>query len=239
MKRQAQGTEGARGDEIAEAAPRSFLVDDVFKRVKAMILENELPPGALVKEREIALRLGVSRTPVREAMVRLQNIPLVEIVPRHGMRVLPISPADMREIYEVLIAIEPMAVEILARNRSDPHLLEALHTACDEMEIALSRDDIAAWAIADEHYHRSLIRLCGNRRLASIGEAVADQAQRARVATLPLRPRPVRSTEEHREVLNAIARGDPEEARRLHHEHRVRGASAMLGLLDRYRLNSL
>jgi DNA-binding GntR family transcriptional regulator len=218
---------------------RIYLVDEAYRRLKAMILQNELLPGTQIIEQEAAVRLGMSRTPVREAMIRLQNGGLVQIVPRHGMRVLPISLADMREIYEVLIAVEPVAAELLARQRPEPQVIEPLHTACDEMEAALERDDLPRWAAADEHFHRSLLRLCGNRRLAQIGETVADQAQRVRVATLPLRPKPIRSTEDHRALLNAIARGDPDEARRVHYAHRVRGAAVMLGLLDRYRLNNL
>lgn len=218
---------------------RLFLVDEAYTRLRDMVLQNELPAGSQLIEREAALRLGMSRTPVREAMVRLQNGGLVEIVPRHGMRVLPISLADMGEIYDVLIAIEPMAAELLARRRPDPRVLDPLHTACDEMEAALRRDDMPAWAKADALFHHSLLQLCGNRRLAQIGHTVADQAQRARIATLPLRPKPTRSTEEHRALLDAIARGEPDEARSIHHEHRVRGAAVMLELLDRYRLNNL
>ena len=90
------------------------LVDEAYEQIRRRILDNLWPPGHRALEQEVALALGMSRTPVREALMRLQNEGLVEVIPRHGMRVLPVSPTDMREIYQILTALECMAAELLA-----------------------------------------------------------------------------------------------------------------------------
>src|SRR5690606_22028140 len=132
-----------------------------------------------------------SRTPVREAFVRLQQEGLLEIVPRHGARIAALSPADMREIYDVLMSLEPTAAELLAARQPDRAELSSLIASCDAMEAALKgTPDLQAWAMADETFHLSLARLCGNRRLAGMIMQVWDQAHRARMFTLSLRPLP-------------------------------------------------
>ena len=215
-------------------APRPpTATEHAHARLKALILDNLLPPGTQCLESELALRLGLSRTPVREAMVRLQQEGLVSITPRHGMRVLPILAADMREIYEVLTALEPMAAELLAR-RPDPAAgLERLERACGAMEAALAAGDRAAWARADEGFHLGLAELCGNRRLAGMVMQVWEQSHRARLFTLHQRPLPARSTAEHRRVLEAIAAGEAERARELYRRHRRRSGAELVSLIER------
>src|ERR1044071_5104736 len=88
-----------------DQAPDS-LKSSVYEALRRRILDNVWPPGHQALEQAIALELGVSRTPVREALIRLEREGLVQVIPRHGMRVLPMSAADMREIYEVLSALE-------------------------------------------------------------------------------------------------------------------------------------
>ena len=96
---------------------RSPLTEEAYQGIKDEILENRMAPGFQATEPEVAERLGMSRTPVREALIRLQEDGLVEVVPRRGMRVLPVSPDDMREIYEVLCCVETEAAMLLAARR--------------------------------------------------------------------------------------------------------------------------
>lgn len=207
--------------------------EQAHARLKALILDNLLAPGAQLLEAELALRLGLSRTPVREAMVRLQQEGLVAITPRHGMRVLPIAVEDMREIYDVLTSLEPMAAELLAR-RADPAAgLDRLQAACDAMEAALAAQDRPAWARADEAFHLGLAELCGNRRLAGMVMQVWEQSHRARLFTLNQRPLPKQSTAEHRRVLQAIAAGDAERAQALYRRHRQRSGTELIALIER------
>jgi len=207
--------------------------ESAYARLKAMILDNALPPGEQRLEAALALELGLSRTPVREAMVRLAQDGLIAITPRPGMRVLPISTADMRAIYEVLTSLEPTAAELLARRALPPARLRPLHRTCDAMEAALAAQDRVAWAIADEAFHRGLVDLCGNGRLAAMVMQVWDQSHRARLFTLNMRPMPAASTAEHRAVMNAIAGGDGDAARELYRRHRQRGGAELIALIER------
>ncbi len=218
------------------ASRRRTSTEATYSRIKRRILDNEFPPGFQILEQALALQLGVSRTPVREALIRLHNEGLVEVIPRHGMRVLPLSLDDMKEIYEILTSLEPLAAELLARRRPSAADLAPLEEASSAMARALEANDLDAWAKADEAYHLRLLELCGNRRLSSMVMACWDQAHRARMFTLRLRPRPERSTREHLAVVAAIGRGDAETARDLYRRHRERGGRELLDILRRCHL---
>lgn len=206
---------------------------DAYQRLRAMILDDALPPGTQRLEAELAVALGMSRTPVREAMIRLEQEGFVTITPRHGLRVLPISVTDMRDIYDVLTSLEPTAAELLARRRLPPAQLAPLHAACDAMAAALAAEDRRAWAAADEAFHRGLVELCGNTRLASMVMQVWDQSHRARMFTLNMRPLPEASTAEHRAIMKAIAAGDADGARETYRLHRRRGGAELIALIER------
>lgn len=210
-----------------------------YSKIKQLILDNELAPGTQVLEQALADQLGLSRTPVRDALTRLSQEGLLEVVPRHGIRVLPLSPDDMREIYEVLIALEPAATAMLAARRPAEEEVAPLLEACEAMEQALEEDDLPKWARADARFHSSLIALCGNRRMAAMVSTVWEQSHRARMFTLKLRAKPVQSTREHREIVEAILAGDAARARELYRHHRESAAKAMMKLIEDFGLNRL
>jgi DNA-binding GntR family transcriptional regulator len=224
-------------DAPARAGERSTEV--AYQWLRQRILDNEFAPGTQILEQTLADQIGISRTPVREALIELQQDGLVEIVPRHGVRILPLSPDDMREIYAILTNLEPMAAEELARRRPSTAVIAPLVDACDAMEKAVATGDRDAWAKADEKFHLALLELCGNRRLTSIVMAMWDQAHRARMFTLKLRPLPVESTREHRAALEAILAGDAVKAREIYRAHRQRGGDELMKLIERYGLNRL
>ncbi|HKJ17951.1 MAG TPA: GntR family transcriptional regulator [Xanthomonadales bacterium] len=220
----------------AAAGSKMTLVDKTYAEIRQRILENEYHPGFQALEQEIAGELGVSRTPVREALIRLEHEGLVEMIPRRGFRVVPVVASDMKEIYEVLTSLECMATELLVRRGATDEEIAPMEEATDDMEHALENDDLEAWAAADERYHRCLIELCGNQRLINMAQTVRDQGHRARMVTLRMRPRPLASTQEHREVLEAIRNGDWKQARELHYEHRMRASGELTRILDKYQL---
>ena len=136
-----------------DAKPQS-LVADAYRSLKDAIRDNVFAPGFQGSEQEIALRLGMSRTPVHEALIRLQEEGLVRVLPKRGVMVCALSPDDMREVYDVIIALEGVAAELLAgmpETARKPALaaLEAINT---EMKSALQRDDLVVWAGADDRF---------------------------------------------------------------------------------------
>ncbi|WP_424928902.1 GntR family transcriptional regulator [Amaricoccus tamworthensis] len=199
--------------------------------LKRMMLDGTLPFGTQMLESEAAERLKISRTPIREAMILLQQEGMVELRPRHGMRVLPVSADDMRDIYDVLTALEGKAAELLAERRLSQDELDGLWDAVEQMEAALAADELADWAEADDLFHLRLIDLTRNKRLIGMVNQLRAQAHRARMATLFLRPRPTESNREHRALVDAIASGDPAEARRMHEEHRTRAKELLVNIL--------
>lgn len=222
----------------AKRVRRSFA-EEAYLRLKAQILDNELPPGHRALEAELAESLGMSRTPVREALLRLQGEGLVRVEPRRGMLVLAISPVEMAEIYDVLSALETMAAETLARLKPDSERMKPLWQAVEEMDFALADDDLDRWADADETFHRSLVEVCGNGKLALTALTFRDQIRRTRHLTLRLRARPVRSNEAHRNLLRLIEAGDSEAAFTAHRAQRQRAGQELLEILQRFRLQNM
>jgi DNA-binding GntR family transcriptional regulator len=225
-------TGATRGERLNQA-------DIAYTRLKQLILDGTLPAGAQMLEQEAASRLNMSRTPVREAMVRLRQEGMVEIRPRHGMRVLPISASDMAEIYTVLTALEGMAADLVAQRGITGRQLALLRGTVTDMEKALAANDLPAWAAADEQFHLRLVQLCGNTRLIQMVGQLWDQAHRARMLTLKLRPTPTNSVEEHAALVEAIAAGDSIRARRIHEDHRRRAGAMLVDLLERLGLTQL
>jgi DNA-binding GntR family transcriptional regulator len=220
----------------ARSQPGVSLVDAAYAQIRQRILDNVWPPGHRALEQEVALALGMSRTPVREALMRLAGDGLVEVIPRHGMRVLPVSPTDMSEIYQILTALECMAAELLARRAPSAKELKPLVDATRAMDRALQADDLDAWADADERFHAGLVSLAGNRQLEATVLNYWDRAHRARMFTLRLRPKPVNSTHEHMQMLERIGAGDAEGAARVTRAHRERASRELVALFERYKL---
>lgn len=218
------------------SAPGSSLVDAAYEQMRRRILDNVWPPGHRALEQEVALELGMSRTPVREALLQLQNEGLVEVIPRHGVRVLPVSPSDMREIYEILTALECMAAELLAKRRPSDQELQPLIDATNDMDASLKAEDLDAWARADERFHSQLLELAGNRQLQATVLNYWDRAHRARMFSLRLRPAPIASTLQHMELVERLRAGDPLGAAQVNREHRERANRELLAIFERYKL---
>ncbi len=218
------------------AVPGASLVDAAYEQIRRRILDNVWPPGHRALEQEVAMQLGMSRTPVREALLQLQNEGLVEVIPRHGVRVLPVSPTDMREIYEILTALECMASELLARKKPSDLALQPLVDATDAMDAALRAEDLDAWAQADERFHAQLLELAGDRQLQATVLNYWDRAHRARMFSLRLRPVPVNSTMEHMQLVERLRAGDAEGAARVNRAHRERANRELLAIFERYKL---
>ena len=215
------------------------MPEEAYQAIRSNILDNKWSPGFQATELEVASRLNMSRTPIHEALMRLQQEGLVEVIPRHGMRVLPVSPSDMKEIYEVLRSLEATAAELAAARRLPPADLRPLEQASEAMDAALKADDLDAWAKADEAFHAHLLDLSGNKMLKQMVLNIWDRAHRARMVTLRLRPKPVNSTREHRALVKAIKQGDPVAAGELQRSHRERAGAELVQLLQRLGLNTL
>lgn len=230
-----------RAEKVEEGDRRPSLVDDAYAAMKEEIRESRFPPGYQASEQEIALRLGMSRTPVHEAAIRLQEDGLVRILPRKGILICALAPADMREIYDVVVAIEGRAAALIAA-MPDPERESAtarLAAATAAMATARAAGDLAAWGHADEDFHRTLVERAGNGRMIRITQTINDQSHRARMLTLKLRRELGASVAEHARIVAAIRRGDAAAAQEQAQRHRLRARDELLPLLESFGLKHL
>lgn len=202
--------------------------------LRDMIVSNQLPAGASYLESELADMLGMSRTPIREAAMVLEAQGLVEVRPRRGIRILPLSAQDMREIYQILTELEGLAAEQAAARKLTRAEVKAVEKTLAEMEAALETDDRESWAAADKRFHQLLLALSANRRLEALVESYNDQVHRARMLTVRLRPSPVKSNRDHRALFEAIKAGDRRRARALHTAHRKEAMKLIIDLLQKH-----
>ncbi|WP_460081218.1 GntR family transcriptional regulator [Roseibium sp. LAB1] len=209
---------------------RSTRVDNAYERLKAEILNGQLPPGFQAPEPDIATRLGMSRTPVREALIRLEADGLVGLVPRRGAKVLPISLQDICEIYEILSALEALAAGTACGKASDETLAQ-IEDVLTSADAALERQDIEAWAIADDRFHRLIAKASGNLRLEAEIEGFLDQVYRANTVLLRLNKAPASNAADHRKMLEAIREGDTDSAAETARVHRLNGLIRMKDVL--------
>ena len=210
-----------------------------LQELREMIFSGQLAAGSNHLESELATLLDMSRTPVREAVLTLESQGLLELKPRKGVRILPVSPDDMREIYDVLTELESLAAEQAARKSYEPVALEDLARAIEDMEVAVAAGDLERGAEADDRFHTELVRLGQNRRIEMIVSMMRDQVRRARATTLFMRPMPLKSNEAHRRVYQAIEQGDADIARAAHRAHRQQAREMLVELLERHRLRAL
>lgn len=205
--------------------------------LRRLIFSGELAPGSNHFEQDLADRLDMSRTPVREAALLLESQGLVEIQPRRGVRIQGLSVEEMADIYDVLGALESLAAERVADRIASGELsaakLALLRESTAQMRRSLDRGDRETWATADEMFHNELVRLADNRHLENIVVRTLDQVRRARAMTLHIRPLPTASTDDHEAVLDAIEKGDGARARDLHAAHRRGARDVMVDLLRR------
>lgn len=215
--------------------------DAAYRNIKAWIQTGKVPPGALIDEVEAIQQLGMSRTPVREALLRLQAEGYIEIRRHKGIRVLPLSSSDMREMYQVISALETMAVSLIVEKHASAEDLASLSDIINDMEAQLAAGDVDKWGEADEHFHRELMRLSGNKKLYAIGCQMRDFAQRAHRVALRMQSDHyrARSTRNHAKLVSSLLRGEAGDAAQSHQEQRQRGEDALIGVVEKFHLSSL
>jgi DNA-binding GntR family transcriptional regulator len=215
------------------------IAEQAYLELKRRIMENELSAGDQLMEGEVAEMLNISRTPAREAMVKLEAEGLVEVRPRHGMKVKAISASDMEEIYAVLTGLESTAAWQAAKGPRKPEDIQKLRDCVRQMDDSLMQKDLKSWAEADKAFHRQLVAMSGNSRLIELVDRYIDQSHRVRMLTLKLRPMPTQSNTDHADVVAAIEKGDADAARRIHRVHRENAGKLLVDLLESHGLNRL
>lgn len=187
------------------------LRDVVFNTLRQAILTGELKPGERLMEIHLANKLGVSRTPIREAIRKLELEGLVIMIPRRGAEVAQITEKSMNDVLEVRRALDALCVE-LACDRITQQELEQLKTACDGFEAAVKTGDIKKIAQADVALHDIIVRATGNQRLMQLVNNLSEQMYRYRFEYIKDSSQHARLIEEHRIIYESIVKKDKETA---------------------------
>lgn len=211
---------------ISDAAPVAQADPDagvsaarrVYLQLRQRIVEMTLVPGTRIVERDIAEELGISRTPVHEAVQRLADEGLIDVVPRSGTFVARIPLDALEEAMLVRNALEAAIIE-KAAERTSSEGMARLHAILALQAAAVEATDLRAFHRSDEMFHAALAELSGYPGVWPIILQAKTQIDRYRQLTLPLAGRLVEVLEEHRAVAAAIASGDPERAVRAMREH--------------------
>ncbi len=193
----------------------------VYAILRDAIIRTELAPGRRLSENELATWLGVSRTPIREALVRLRDERLVSIVPQLGTYVSRISPQAVSDAGFIREALECAAIReaALAATEDD---IETLEVNMRGQERADERGDFDAFYVLDEEFHRVLCDLSGHATVWAVSQRAKGHLNRIRHLSLPIPSYLGEMIDEHRAVVEAVAAHDPDEAeKRLRHHLRM------------------
>ncbi|MFS8534321.1 MAG: GntR family transcriptional regulator [Limnochordales bacterium] len=202
----------------------------VFEAIREAIISGHLKPGERLMEIQLAEELGVSRTPVREAIRKLEQEGLVVMVPRKGAYVADISMKDIAEVFEIRGALEGLAAELAAERATEEELerLERLLVAIGE---CIERQDVDGMIEKDTEFHDLLFSASHNERLVQILSLLREQIQRFRSRTLARVERMKVALEEHKAIVEALGRRDSELARSLAEAHIESARSSLMKLI--------
>ena len=193
--------------DTAERPLSPAAADRVYAQVKAAILDRSIPGGQLLTEGEIAERVGVSRTPVREGLLKLQAEGLVHLIPKRGALVVPVSPAEVEDVLEAreLVEVHTADRAFDARAELAPHLAGHLAT------MRRAHDDADPWAFmaADRAFHAAVVRAAGNEVLAALYDSLRDRQMRMGMANMRgSADRMATALADHAALLAALERDD-------------------------------
>lgn len=187
------------------------LRDVVFNTLRQAILTGELKPGERLMEIHLANRLGVSRTPIREAIRKLELEGLVTMIPRRGAEVAQITEKSMNDVLEVRRAVDALCAELACDRITEEELVE-LKKACDVFEQAVKTKDVKQIAQADVALHDIIVQATGNNRLIQLVNTLSEQMYRYRFEYIKDSSQHQNLVEEHRVIYQAIVDKDKETA---------------------------
>lgn len=204
---------------------RAPLGDQVYREILDRIERGEVQPGSRVQDATLATQLGVSRTPVRESLIRLSREGILDADAGRGFRLRPFTREDLRDVGGILAVLEPLALRLVP-TFSGEHLTDLARAA---RELEQTRGDVSRIVELDDAWHRSLLRDCPNRRLTELIGTLRRVPRRYLHAYLREGGRLSLSTHHHTRILDALRRGDRDGAATLLERRWRRGIEEMEG----------
>ena len=207
------------------------LADKVFARLEEEIISGALPRGEVLSENKLSAALGVSRTPVREALQRLEQEGLVSQAAGRGAVVQGVTVEDLMDIYDIRIRIEGLAASDAAANASDAQLAE-LSSLVELQEFYASRGDADKLRDTDSQFHAMLFDCCTRRVLKDVLTGLHRRIERYRGMSVQSPERALKMPEEHRAIIDALNARDCELAERLTVEHIKNARDSLLASIE-------
>ena len=194
------------------------LEEQVYLALEEAIIAGEYKKGDSLTEMSLSKKLGVSRTPIRAALARLSKEGLVEISPNRGAVVVGVTDEDLSDVYRIRIRLEGLASAMAATRISDEEKGELLETL-ELSEFYLGKGDTEKLKELDTAFHKVVYKASGSRMICSILSDLHQNIRSYRKLSLAVPGRLEKSIKEHRDIYNAIASGNADEADRLTSEH--------------------
>lgn len=195
-----------------------LLSKKVYRILKKEIIKGSLKPGSKVLEGRIADQIGISRTPVREAIRELAAEGFVTLSPNQGVVVRGVSAENIREVLQVHSVLEGLATRLSCEVINEEELKE-LENYVNKMEKLTNKKDPLAYSEVDLKFHELIVNNCGNKRLIQMRKNISDQAQRYRISSLRIQGRLKKSLKEHQKILEAFKTKNPKKADSMSQEH--------------------
>ncbi|SDT17028.1 GntR family transcriptional regulator [Jiangella sp. DSM 45060] len=213
--------------QLGPIGDRPSRTKEIYEQLRLAIARRELVPGNLYSVAELAATFGVSRTPVREALIDLSARGIIQFERNRGVRITQSSAQDLKNIFELRLILETHAASVVA-SRLDPATESALTTALEQLQRATTtQDDLTYWS-SDRSFHRVLLEACGNELLSSIVDNLRDSIL-VRGTTSAGRTRTLQDiTNDHEEILTAVLSRRPAAAAEAMRAHLQRTADSLL-----------
>jgi DNA-binding GntR family transcriptional regulator len=217
--------------EILEFSHLKPIRDLIYEHIRKMIFSGKLKDGERLVEKELAEKLKVSRTPVREALRKLETEGLVVHLPRKGVVVKGFSRDDVIEIYSIREALEALAITYTVKNITEEEL-EKLRECLELMRRYTEQDDTENLFRASQEFNDILIKSCRMPRLMDLISTYQEYLARFRMVTMKSRERKLSALKEHEEIFKAVAERDVERAEKLVRSHLRKALEIYLKTLE-------
>lgn len=196
-----------------------LLSKKVYRILKERIIKGNLKPGEKILEVNIAKQLGVSRTPVREALRELAAEGFFAMEPNLGMIVIDFSIEDLQEVLKIRKLLEGFATSIAAK-KINKEEIKKLEKIIKKMSISISKNDVLVYSDLNAEFHNLIFNICGNKQLIKIYDNLSNSEHRFRIRLLRNNPERLKySLKEHQKILEALKRKDSEQAYKLSQKH--------------------
>lgn len=210
---------------------RVRLVDESSRLVREMILAGKLPAGTRLRQADLAERFGISRTPLREALMKLEQEGLITVLAHGGFRVVELRLEDAIELYDIRELLDGLAARLTAES-AESQTLKSLQGHLKKMEQCLQKQDAHRWFIHHVAFHEGVLRASGNSRLASLISNIRLSIQRFHPLLLTTENRLNNAFREHLAVFRAIQAKDSGQAERLARLHIANAKEIVRNLLS-------